>query len=510
MRATSHALFAVALAFVACGCGARTGVIDPDAGVGCLSDEECDDGLVCNGVERCLETRCRRGPALVCDDHDECTDDACEEPTGCAIEPLRVDADRDDYDVLRPDGPASCGDDCDDHNPAVHPGATEICNGIDDNCNGAIDEGAAYMPSFSDVRITSDAYPSNRGNVAWSPVSETWGATYWDYGTGSADIYFTQLDPLGSPTGERKLLTLEPGDAYGTSILWDGREYAVLWQDRRDGDYELYFNRLTPDGEKLASDYRVTYAAGWSINYSLRWSGHEYVVAWQDGRHESEIPDNFEIYMTFLDGEGFEIGDDIRLTNDPASSEGPSIALGGDEVGVAFVDNRTGMQQVWFMTTDLMGRVRMPAEQLSVGSRRATNPVVAWADGGFVVVWQDEPSEEDRDIAAARVPRMPAGPVEGPLRLVFGAQWSRAPALLANGDRVVVVYSDDRGAGYDLYMGLFDPSLTRLTEDVQVTTAPGDSMFAGLARGGTSIGVLFEDQRDGNWEVYFTRLLCAE
>ena len=31
--------------------------------------------------------------------------------------------------------------DCDDKDPAVHPGATEVCNGKDDNCNGAIDEG---------------------------------------------------------------------------------------------------------------------------------------------------------------------------------------------------------------------------------------------------------------------------------------------------------------------------------------------------------------------------------
>jgi hypothetical protein len=33
-------------------------------------------------------------------------------------------------------------DECDDQNAAVHPGAAEICgNGIDDNCNGLIDEG---------------------------------------------------------------------------------------------------------------------------------------------------------------------------------------------------------------------------------------------------------------------------------------------------------------------------------------------------------------------------------
>ncbi|MCC7537591.1 MAG: putative metal-binding motif-containing protein, partial [Deltaproteobacteria bacterium] len=42
------------------------------------------------------------------------------------------------------------GDDCDDSAPAVHPGATETCNGEDDDCDGAIDDGVG-MTFYRDV-----------------------------------------------------------------------------------------------------------------------------------------------------------------------------------------------------------------------------------------------------------------------------------------------------------------------------------------------------------------------
>lgn len=64
---------------------------------------------------------------------------ASPEPTPTAVPensptpPLRVDRDQDGYDE---------DEDCDDEDDAIHPGATEFCDGLDDDCDGAIDEDA--------------------------------------------------------------------------------------------------------------------------------------------------------------------------------------------------------------------------------------------------------------------------------------------------------------------------------------------------------------------------------
>ena len=46
--------------------------------------------------------------------------------------------------------PTVCGNDCDDSLRSVNPQAPEVCDGIDNNCNGVIDEGLSMLTWYPD------------------------------------------------------------------------------------------------------------------------------------------------------------------------------------------------------------------------------------------------------------------------------------------------------------------------------------------------------------------------
>jgi hypothetical protein len=88
---------------------------------------------------------------------------------GCEPQLFYVDADRDGYGLddwtqtfcagEPPDAFAALGGDCDNYRPEVYPGAVELCNRRDDDCDGEVDENAIEVPLFPDA--DGDGYYSS-------------------------------------------------------------------------------------------------------------------------------------------------------------------------------------------------------------------------------------------------------------------------------------------------------------------------------------------------------------
>jgi hypothetical protein len=79
------------------------------------------------------------------DDSTDCDDGSATTFPGAApndnASACMKDDDGDDYGDENPPAGVTTGQDCDDSEFAVNPGATEVCDGIDNNCDDQVDEG---------------------------------------------------------------------------------------------------------------------------------------------------------------------------------------------------------------------------------------------------------------------------------------------------------------------------------------------------------------------------------
>ena len=114
------------------------------------------------------------GAQEVCNQADDDCDGAVDEgaATGCTA--WAMDADGDGYGVTgstqctcAPQGvyTATKVGDCNDGNVGVHPGASEACNGVDDDCDGSVDEGAATGCTTYYLDGDKDGYGQGSGSA---------------------------------------------------------------------------------------------------------------------------------------------------------------------------------------------------------------------------------------------------------------------------------------------------------------------------------------------------------
>ena len=354
----------------------------------------------------------------------------------------------------------------------------------------------SYAQWQTEVRLTNntDEDRSSFNNSKWIASQGTDIHLVWFSGnSGVHNLLYMKSTNQGMTWGNISYITsLVDAEQY-PSLCLDGTINPVIhvaWQDYRFApNYEVYYKRSTNRGVSWESEIRISDGYENSQYPSIAASGSTVHIVWTEGNSvfykrssdggvtwlgsangillaEGIMPaisltgtyihivfqKDDEIYYVNSINDGLSWGAATRLTYDAAISRNPGISVSGNNIHIVWHDIRDGNYEIYYKKSGDGGLNWETDKRLTNDSYTSYHPSVFASDSIIHVVWYDV-------IYNYRV--LYKKSLDG------GANWE-ADVLLENSD-----------AG-----GSFNPSVTAF---------------------GTYVLVVWEDTRDGNSEIYYTR-----
>jgi hypothetical protein len=362
--------------------------------------------------------------------------------------------------------------------------------------------GSITLSQFqSDTRLTNDpaisykcfnntpgiAASGNNIHIVWS-----------DYRVPNSNeqIFYKRSTDGGLSWGPDVQLTSIQSSAVYPTIAAFGSVLHVVWHDHRTGGAKIFYKRSMDNGNTWGPDVQLSFGtSSASERPSLAILGQDIHVVWQDNRDG-----NYEIYYSHSSNGGTSWQTESRITTNAGNSLYPSVYAPGQYVHVAWSDDRDGNKEIYYKRSTDLGSTWGPDTRLTVDSAESSYPSITVISSAVYVVWQDLRNGWD---------------IYGKRSADGGATWSTDtrltndisnsfyPAIFGSGQNLHIVWQDVRDGNWEIYYKRSTDAGLTWPPDTRLTVNGYDSFFPSVAVTGTSVNILWQDNRDGNFEMYF-------
>lgn len=326
-----------------------------------------------------------------------------------------------------------------------------------------------YPYQSGDILVNDDTFLiSSTGGVdlACNP-SGIFVAT-WKDGRGGGNIFAQRFDASGNRTGTNFLVSFETIyhnhlNAPAVAVAPSG-SFIIVWRDLRNGmnyDYDIYAQMYSSNGMPQGTNFPVNDNPGIGKHdypaVAVDSSG-SYVVVWEDERNG-----NYDIFAQRLNSTGSPIGSNFKVNDDAGTTNQAVPAVAVNKAGafvIAWADLRNGVKDIYCQRYNSGGSKL--GTNLKVNSSNGT--VTVWGpsaglndNGSFLVTWRENPQ---LPYVAARMFYSSGNP-QGPEFRVNEALTANAQepdvAIDPNGD-FVISWQDDREGNWNTYVQRFNSS----------------------------------------------------
>lgn len=217
-------------------------------------------------------------------------------------------------------------------------------------------------------------------------------AVWEDRRDGDPDIY-GQFLTLGSLSGDNFKLndpTPRTSQRYPQVASAQNEAFFVVWRDYRKGAAHIFGQLIKGGGQTLEDDFWVDDdSLGYAAWYPAVAGDSGFVVAW-----EKWMGQDYDVFARRYDSKGSSIGDIIKVSQDPTQSEQslPSVGVGSDGFLVSWGDRRRGNYDIYAQRFDQGdnpqgGNFRINDD---LGEASQLWQAAAYGKSGFCICWRDQ------------------------------------------------------------------------------------------------------------------------
>jgi hypothetical protein len=267
--------------------------------------------------------------------------------------------------------------------------SNEACDGLDNNCDGSIDEGnpggGAACSTGMPGACAAGKLTCGGGSIACEPNAQPSAELC---GNSADDDCDGLVDEGLEPTGWEARITNSATASYPLQVLWNGTEYAVLYVYYMppNSNRVIYLQLVSAAGALIGSAAALTSLTGTSYDGRIAWNGSEYGFAYWT----YEVwPDDATVYQR-VSSAGALVGAPVIV--DPNPSGQPTILWNGSDYAVAWV-SRVGGQSM-FRRISSNGAFLSPAATL--GTSQSISEI-AWTGTQYGVTWDRYDNNTGKD-----------------------------------------------------------------------------------------------------------------
>jgi hypothetical protein len=363
------------------------------------------------------------------------------------------------------------------------------------------------LPAYSisqwqqDVRLTNapgDGYTSLNSSRCLTISGNIVHAVWSDERDGNREIYYKRSPDSGISWGPDVRFTNNPLSSWRPCIASNGPVIHIVWGEEEPGNFEIYYKRSTDNGLTWSANTRLTFDSGRSWAPSMAINGNIIHVVWEESRNGNE-----EVYYKRSIDAGLTWGSDTRLTFDSSGTLYPSVAVSGNIVHVVWYDFRTGRRTVFYKRSTDGGVNWSTDTQLTFAFAESYNPSVGVSGQTVHVAWHDlrDGNEE------IYYKRSTDGGIswEQDVRITntYGISWYPSMAVLS--ESVHLAWYDNSDGNYEIYYTRSTNGGTNWQVNTRLTFDTAGSYRPSIAVSDTMVHLIWNDSRDGNFEIYYKR-----